>query len=121
MVRLSVKPLSVNAAYRGRRFATKELSAYKEELGWLLPRAYEVPEGPLAAWYVFGVSSKGADGDNLIKALQDVLAERYGFNDKRIYHWSVTKVDVPKGKEFVEFELMKLSTHGGSPSGGGSV
>lgn len=118
MVRLSVKPLSVNAAYRGRRFATKELAAYKEELGWLLPRAIPVPDGPLAVRYVFGVSSTAADGDNLIKAFQDAVAERYGFNDKRIYHWDVTKVDVPKGREFVEFEL---STYGGSPSSGGSV
>ena len=117
MVRLDIKPLSVNHAYRGRRFATKELAQYKSDLGWLLPRI-EVPDGPIATRYVFGVSSKASDGDNLIKAFQDAIAEHYGFNDKRIYHWNVTKVDVPKGKEFVEFEL---STHDGSLYSHGSV
>lgn len=107
MIRLAIKPLSVNDAYRGRRFATKELTQYKSDLGWLLPRL-EVPDGPIAVRYVFGVSSKASDGDNLIKAFQDAVAEHYGFNDKRIYHWDVTKVDVPKGKEFVEFELREF-------------
>jgi Holliday junction resolvase RusA-like endonuclease len=104
MARIDIKPISVNEAYRGRRFATKELTQYKSDLGWLLPKMV-VPDGPLAAKYVFGVSSKTSDGDNLIKAFQDAIAEHYGFNDKRIYRWDVTKVDVPKGKEFVEFEL----------------
>ncbi len=64
-----------------------------------------VPEGKLAVRYIFGVSSKASDGDNLIKAFQDVIAEAYGFNDKWIYEWHVTKVDVPKGSEYVEFEI----------------
>ena len=109
MTRIAIKPLSVNDAYRGRRFATKELTQYKSDMGWLLPRL-EVPDGPLAVRYVFGVSSIGADGDNLIKSFQDIIAEKYGFNDRVIYHWDVTKVDVPKGKEFVEFEIAELST-----------
>ena len=117
MVRIDLKPLSVNDAYRGRRFATKELTQYKSDLGWLLPKM-EVPKGPLAVRYVFGLSSIGADGDNCIKAFQDVIAEHYGFNDRVIYHWDVTKVDVPRGKEFVEFEL---STHGSGAVSDGSV
>ena len=55
--------------------------------------------------YVFGVSSKNADGDNAIKAFQDILAEYMGFNDREIYHWDITKVDVEKGEEFISFEL----------------
>jgi Holliday junction resolvase RusA-like endonuclease len=64
-----------------------------------------VPKGRLAVHYVFGVSSSNADGDNLIKAFQDALAEKYGFNDRDIYCWSVEKQVVPKGKEFIDFEL----------------
>ena len=117
MARLNIKPLSVNAAYRGRRFATKELLKYKEDLALLLPHM-EVPKGQLCVRYVFGVSSKASDGDNLIKAFQDCIAERYGFNDKQIYEWHVRKIDVPKGCEFVDFEL---STCDGSPLSDGSV
>ena len=117
MVRIDIKPLSVNDAYRGRRFATKELTQYKYDLGYLLP-AMEIPSGRLAVEYVFGVSSKVADGDNFIKAFQDCVAERYGFNDRVIYEWQVFKVDVPVGKEFVEY---KISTATGRYQGDGSV
>lgn len=118
MVRLEIKALSVNDAYRGRRFATKELTQYKSDLGWLLPRGMHIPSGPLSVRYVFGVNSKASDLDNLVKALQDVIAAEYGFNDNRIYHIDVTKVDVPKGKEFVEFEI---STYRSGAVSDGSV
>lgn len=108
MVRLAIKPLSVNGAYRGRRFATPELSQYKKDLFRILPKL-DVPEGKIAVRYIFGVSSKAADGDNLIKAFQDIIAQAYGFNDNRIYRWAVEKRDVPKGAEFVEFELSPFS------------
>ena len=59
----------------------------------------------MAVKYVFGVSPRNSDGDNLIRAFQDPLAEQYGFNDRNIYRWEVEKQIVPKGKEFVGFEL----------------
>jgi len=105
MIVVKIKPLSVNAAYQGRRFRTPELLAYQIELAYKLPKIKVPKEGTLAVRYRFGVSSKGADGDNLIKAFQDCLAERYGFDDRRIYHWDVEKVDVKKGEEFIAFEI----------------
>jgi Holliday junction resolvase RusA-like endonuclease len=101
--RVEIK-LSVNEAHQGRRFRTPELIAYQQELAYRLPKI-EVAKGKLALRYIFGVSSKNADGDNLIKAFQDALADHYGFNDRDIYHWEVEKRIVPKGEEFVEFEL----------------
>ena len=79
-----IKPLSLNHAYRGRRFETPELEAFKLELACRLPRL-KVPAGRLKVIYQFGVSSKNADGDNCVKAFQDALAEKYGFNDRQIY------------------------------------
>ena len=99
-----IKPLSLNHAYRGRRFETPELKAYKQELGYVLPKL-KIPAGKLKVEYRFGVSSKNADGDNLVKCLQDALAEKYGFNDRQIYAWQFEKVDVKKGEEFVGFEI----------------
>lgn len=120
MARIDIKPLSVNDAYRGRRFATKELTQYKSDLGWLLPKM-EVPKGPLAVRYVFGVSSGRSDVDNLVKCLQDAIADRYGFNDMMIYRIEMEKVVVQKGKEFVEFEIEELSTATARHSGDSSV
>jgi hypothetical protein len=102
--RISIKPLSVNRSYQGRRFATPELKAYKEALGYLLPRL-TVPKGALTVRYEFGVSSKASDGDNLIKSFQDTICEKYGFNDRDIYRWEVEKKIVPKGQDYAAFEI----------------
>jgi hypothetical protein len=102
--RVEIKPLTVNRAYQGRRFRTPELLAYQQELAYRLPKL-DVPKGKLAVRYIFGVSSRNSDGDNLIKAFQDALAEHYGFNDRDIYRWEIEKQIVAKGEEFVEFEL----------------
>lgn len=101
---IPIKPLSVNESYQGRRFSTPKLKAYKETLGYLLPPLI-IPKGKLAVRYEFGVSSKMADGDNLVKSFQDTLCEKYGFNDRDIYRWEVEKVIVPKGEEYAAFEI----------------
>lgn len=72
----------------------------------LLPYA-EVPKGAIRARYIFGVS-RASDIDNLVKAFQDALAEKYGFNDNRIYFLEVQKVVVKKGEEFIDFELKSV-------------
>lgn len=104
MIHLPLKALSLNSAYRGRRFTTPELKQFKRDVSILLPKL-KIPDGKLQVKYRFGVSSKNSDGDNLIKCFQDALAECYGFNDKRIYKWEVEKVDVRKGSEYIKFEI----------------
>lgn len=110
MIKLNIKALSLNQAYRGRRFATSELSSYKQAIGLLAPKLPQIKPSTskLQVEYEFGVSSKNADGDNLIKCLQDSLADIYGFNDKIIYQWLVRKVDVKKGEEYIAFNIKKL-------------
>ncbi len=103
---VKIKALSVNDAWRGRRFKTPEYKAYEEELMWILPK-YKVPEGKLSVYYEFGLSSKNADGDNCIKQFQDCVAKKYGFNDKNIYDWRIKKFDVKKGDEYIKFEINK--------------
>ena len=103
---LKIKPLSVNRAYQGRRFATPELTKYKRDVGLLLPNL-RVPTGQIEVNYTFGIS-KGTDGENCIKAFTDILAQKYGFNDNRIYRWIVEKVVVKKGEEFIEFQIKEL-------------
>lgn len=71
----------------------------------ILPKL-TVPMEKLSVRYEFGVSTKNCDGDNLIKATQDSLAECYGFNDRLVYEWYVRKVLVPKGEEYIAFEIL---------------
>jgi len=103
---LKIKPLSVNKLYQGRRFATPELTKYKRDVGLLLPNL-RVPQGRLRVKYHFGIS-KRTDGENCIKAFTDILAEKYGFNDNKIYSWEVVKTDVKAGGEFIEFSIEQL-------------
>lgn len=68
-----------------------------------------VPEGKLMLTVTFGLSSRNSDWDNPIKAFQDVISKKYGFNDRRIYKGIIEKVIVPKGQEFIEFEITAIN------------
>lgn len=107
MYTLKIKPISLNHAYRGRRFKTPELEAFKEECYFRLPKQ-DIPEGELSVKYEFGISSKNSDLDNLVKCFQDALAVKYGFNDRQIYHIEAVKVDVKKGEEYIKFLIKSL-------------
>ena len=105
MFKLDLEALSLNKAYRGRRFTTPDLKTFKTNLNFVLPKL-QLPSGKLSVRYVFGVSSKRSDADNLIKCFQDGLADKYGFNDCMIYEIYVKKEDVSVGREFIKFDIL---------------
>lgn len=74
----------------------------------MMLKPFAVPDGKLKLELVFGFSSKASDTDNPVKCFQDILSKKYNFDDKRIYEISVKKVDVKKGKEFIEWNLIQL-------------
>lgn len=106
--KVNIKPLSVNQVWQGKRFKTKAYSVYEKEL-LLLLKPMKVPVPPYEVRFKFGVSSKLADWDNPVKPFQDVLQKKYGFDDKYIERAVVEKVLVPKGAEFIEFELRTIT------------
>ena len=105
---VNLKPLTVNQCWQGRRVKTAKHRQYRKDLAALLPKGVFIPDGKLEVRYVFKVSSKLSDYDNLIKAFQDSLCENYGFDDRRIYRAVIDKVDVKKGEECVEFEIRPM-------------
>lgn len=107
-VGLSIKPLSVNKCWQGRRFKTQEYKAYEKEVLMRLPAA-KVPEPPYKVYYEFGMSNMQSDWDNPCKPTQDILQKKYGFNDRDIIEAHVKKVKVKKGEEYftVRFESIK--------------
>jgi Holliday junction resolvase RusA-like endonuclease len=107
MIRLNIKPLSVNDAWKGRRFRTDTYKAYSKVV-LLMLKKLEVPKGKLTLKVKFGFSSKGSDIDNPVKPLLDILQKKYRFNDNKIYRLEVDKEEVKKGEEYIEFELSKL-------------
>lgn len=106
-MKLSVKALSVNECFQGRRFKTKRYLLY-ERLTLQQLSEMSIPTGKLSATYIFGVSNSNSDADNLVKPFQDILQKKYGFNDRMIYRTVIEKVLVKKGEEFIEFRLDPL-------------
>jgi len=107
-MRVDIKPLSVNEAWRGRRFKTPEYRKYERDILTLL-RPLQVPEGELELYLKFGFSSRGSDFDNPIKPFVDCLQKKYGFNDNKIKRAVIEVEHVKKGKEFIEFRLKSFN------------
>jgi len=104
-MRLNIKPLSVNDAWKGRRFKTDKYKDYERSI-LLLLKPMEIPEGKLELYLKWGFSSAGSDWDNPIKPFQDCLQKKYAFNDNRVVRAITEKVKVKKGEEFIEFKIL---------------
>lgn len=103
-IELGVKPLSVNDAWRGRRFKTDKYKKYERDLFMILPKK-KLPKPPFSVEFEFGFSNIRSDWDNPVKPLQDILQKKYGFDDKEIYEAKVIKTKVSKGKEFIKIKI----------------
>jgi hypothetical protein len=103
--KIEIKPLSINKAWKGRRFKTKEHVNYCKRIELLLPNDIFVPPKiDLFVEYEFGIS-KAFDIDNPKKIFQDLLSKKYNFNDNRIMKEFTTKVVVKKGNEYIKFRI----------------
>ena len=104
-MKINIKPLSVNQCWQGKRFKTPKYKSYEYNLIMLLDNNLKIPKGLLHLVVKFGLSNKLNDIDNGLKPFIDILQKKYGFNDRDIYKLEVEKVIVPKGQEFIEFEI----------------
>lgn len=109
MMRLKIKPLSINECWQGKRFKTKKYDYYEKLVFYSLPKDLIIPKDTKLSFIVkAGFSSKNADLDNILKPIQDILQKRYNFNDKMIYKIVAEKEDVKKGEEYFEFNIEKI-------------
>lgn len=104
IIKLNIKPLSVNKAFQGRRFKTNAYKEYEANMLSMLPELV-VPEYPLKLLIEVGFSSRASDLDNMLKQTIDILCKRYNFDDKHIYEIFARKVIVNKGCEFIAFRI----------------
>lgn len=107
MHKVKIKTLSVNCAWRGRRFKTPAYLNYETELFYLLPDI-KVPEDELRLEMTVGFSNKLADLDNIAKPIIDIFQKKYNFNDRCIFELFLKKIIVKKGKEFLQFKFSKI-------------
>lgn len=102
-IELQIKPLSVNEAWKGRRFKTDSYKNYERSLLFLLPKSKrEFNKGDMIRIeFVFGFSNAASDLDNPVKMTMDILSKKYGFNDRNVWELEVKKKVVEKGSEFI--------------------
>ena len=104
-MKIEIKPLSVNLAWKGKRYKTDKYLCYERSLGYLLPKL-DVPKTKLRIDIVFYFKNPASDIDNPLKLFLDILQKKYGINDKMIYEMNVKKViDKIEGIEFNIYEL----------------
>ena len=109
-MKIEIKPLSVNDAWKGKRYKTDKYKKFQHDLLLLLPRECEIPEGELHIDIVFGFSNGGSDWDNPIKPFVDILQKKYGFNDNRIKSATVLVSKKKKGEESIGFLISPHDT-----------
>ena len=105
MIKIEIKPLSVNKCWKGRRFKTPEYKKYETDCLYLLPKS-DIGKPPYWIWIEFGFSNMAADIDNPVKPFLDILQKRYGFNDKDIIKMHLAKIKVKKGMEYIKYSII---------------
>ena len=104
---IKIKPLSINEAYKGKKYKTDRHNQYAKDVTLMLPE-HAPFKRKLKLSITFGFSSKGSDIDNCVKPFQDLLYKKYRFNDNQIYELNVKKEIVKKGEEFINFYIDEL-------------
>lgn len=103
---LKIKPLSVNEAFKGKRFKTDKYNSFIQKMFVILPKDVLIPDKEnIKIAIEFGFSTKLSDIDNGIKTFLDCLVKKYKVDDRHIYEMHVYKTIVKKGDEFIKFKI----------------
>lgn len=79
-----IKPISVNAAFQGRRYKTKECKNYEQYLSLLLPRPTAMLMGDvIMTMHFYLVNYKITDVSNLVKVTEDIIVKKGFIEDDR--------------------------------------
>lgn len=105
-MKIKVKPMTMNQAYTGKRFKSNLYKSYITACMIRL-RPMKIPDGELELHLQIGVSNRGFDVDNCAKPFIDILQKKYKFNDNRIYVLNIMKKIVPKGQEYISFDIFE--------------
>ena len=103
---INIKPLSVNEAFKGRKFRTDKYDCFISNMMKLLPKTIEFADKENIKLAIeFGFSSKASDIDNCCKSFIDCLVKKYGVDDRHIWELHVFKAIVKKGDEYIKFKI----------------
>lgn len=93
MVKILIRPLSINRAWQGRKFKTKEYDQYISDMFYLLPKELKIdPENLHFIFHLKQTTFLKADVDNFIKPLLDIMVKKGILEDDRF----VKKITIEK-------------------------
>lgn len=106
---LPLKPLSVNAAWKGRRFKTKDYIHFREDFGKVAIGSQQI-KGMVRVELTFTLTKENyssSDVDNLIKPVLDGIVDRgYIEDDRKIIELTARKQLGPEyAIQFVIFSI----------------
>jgi Holliday junction resolvase RusA-like endonuclease len=105
LMRIKAVPLTANRLWKGRKFKTALYLEYEQELFYKLPKLVIDPNKKLKLDITFGFSNKLCDLSNPLKAFEDILQKKYGFNDRNVVEIHLRKDIVKKGEEYIDFNI----------------
>ena len=107
-VLISLKPVSTNNLYGGKRYKKKGAVEFEGAVEWVLKYntlGIKIPEsGDLELITRFYVSRK-FDTSNCLKLFEDCLALHFKINDRRFAGHRMSRVVVKEGQEKIEFKI----------------
>ena len=68
---------------------------------------YVPTQGDIVIHYDFGITGN-TDASNCVKAIEDALADKYGFDDNQVRFHTVMKTKVKRGKEYIRFKIVRF-------------
>ncbi len=107
-MKISIKPLSINKAFQGRRFKTQDYRSYEQWLMLLLPNIKLPKDIKISMTIERHFSNEAQDIDSSVKLTLDVLQKKWWFNDKQIYQLNMTKKIVPKWMEWFTLDVWEI-------------
>jgi len=109
-VRIDLPALSTNKLFQGRKHRSYHYKVFRKKVFTILREelreTYKL-NGNLALCMTVGFSSKLSDLSNSIKAIEDILCEYLGFDDRQIVKIELYKYIVPKGEEYMDITISK--------------
>jgi hypothetical protein len=104
--KINIKPLSINQAFKGRRYKTDKCNIFIKEVLSLLPKSIDYPDKKNVKLDIeFGFSSNACDCSNHIKIFEDCIVKKYGVDDRYTYEMHIFKTIVKKGEEYIKFKI----------------
>jgi Holliday junction resolvase RusA-like endonuclease len=109
MMRLNIKPLSINEAFQGRRFKTKKHKDFEEQVLWILKGNIQKFDKDYSMHLKFYLKNAlRCDLSNYIKVLEDCIVKSGIVKDDR-FCWRMEVEKIKSEEDYIEFEIKALN------------